>query len=363
MKKVALFTAPQGHASIAQAIESVLGGKFDVHTTLIRDHLFNLYTPLYQYIPSANKVPYVLGGIKPISKYLKVFGRKKYDPAVNKVMKQHKPDVTISTHYMYLPALEKTKKEKGIVVLNVVTDPWTIHPLLISETADLNVVFDDASIQIVKKAVPKARVMAIGWLVRPEFKPVSSPRALQKKLGLEPGVFTVVFSSGSEGTIGILNFIPSLLQLDIPCQFVVLCGNNKQLIRAMRAISRAIKRVNKKVTILTVPFVTNVHEYYAVADLVAGKAGPNSIFEVVACHKPFLATTHLRGQEDGNLNIIQHYGLGFVEENVFKAAQLLTKLIREPQLLDALQPSIKKMARYNSFSRKKLLEEVHKLSK
>lgn len=363
MKKVAIFTAPEGHHSLSKAAESALDKTFAVCTTLIRDNLFGLYTPFYQYIPSATKVPFMISSVKPVQKYLKQFGHKKYDPAVTKVMKKDKPDIAIATHFMYLPALEKAKAEKKVPLLNILSDPWTIHPLLVAENADLNVAFDSISVQAVQKSAPQAKVESIGWLVQPQFQPVAKPGKLRKKLSLEPDVFTVVFSAGSEGTIGILNFVPSLLQLDTPCQFVVLCGNNKQLVRTIKTISRAIKRVNKKVSVHGVPFVTNVHEYYAAADLVAGKAGPNTIFEAVACHKPFLATTHVRGQEDGNLALIEHYGLGYVEENLFKAAQLLTKLIRQPELLESLQPSIQKMAKYNSLSGKKLLEQVRKLTK
>lgn len=363
MKKVAIFTAPQGHASIARAIKLVLEDDFDVSVTHIRDRLFNLYTPLYQFVPQANKVPYVIGKVKPIRKYLKIFGKKKYDPAVSKVMKKDKPALAISTHYMYLPALEKAKLERGVPLLNIVTDPWSIHPLLINDEADNNLVFDKTSVETVKKSSPKAKSLHVGWLVQPEFKPVANTKKLREKLGLNPNAFTVVFSSGSEGTLGILNFVPSLLTLDTPCQFVVLCGTNKRLALAVTSIGKAIKRINLSVNVIALPHVKNVFEYYAAADLVAGKAGPNTIFEAVACHKPFLATTHVHGQEDGNLALIKHYGLGYVEENLFKAARLLVKIIHNPELLEKLQSNVQKMATFNALSSERLLAEVNRLVK
>jgi len=43
----------------------------------------------------------------------------------------------------------------------------------------------------------------------------------------------------------------------------------------------------------------------AQSDLVAGKAGPNILFEAVAAGKPFLTLTHVHGHESGNLEIIK----------------------------------------------------------
>jgi UDP-N-acetylglucosamine:LPS N-acetylglucosamine transferase len=46
-------------------------------------------------------------------------------------------------------------------------------------------------------------------------------------------------------------------------------------------------------------------EVLSASDIVFGKAGPNFLFNVVACKKPFVAITHVGGQEDGNLDIIR----------------------------------------------------------
>ena len=79
------------------------------------------------------------------------------------------------------------------------------------------------------------------------------------------------------------------------------------------------------------------------ADLIIGKAGPNLIFESVASQKPFLAISHIPGQEDGNLDIIKDYKLGYVEENPFKAAKLLRSVINDPSNLQQFQAAIAKL--------------------
>jgi UDP-N-acetylglucosamine:LPS N-acetylglucosamine transferase len=92
------------------------------------------------------------------------------------------------------------------------------------------------------------------------------------------------------------------------------------------------------------------------ADIIVGKAGPNTLFESVATYKPFLAITHISGQEDGNLDIIREKKLGWVEENPLKASRKLHELINNLPLLTSLQPDILKMANHNLAAKKVLLK-------
>ena len=94
------------------------------------------------------------------------------------------------------------------------------------------------------------------------------------------------------------------------------------------------------------------------ADLVIGKAGPNSVFEAIATLTPFFATTHISGQEDGNLDIIRDLKVGYVEEDVKKASKLLFKIIEYPEQLKEFKPHLKKLADYNKNSKKELQKRV-----
>lgn len=47
-----------------------------------------------------------------------------------------------------------------------------------------------------------------------------------------------------------------------------------------------------------------------------GKVGPNVLFESVVLDKPFLGTTHMPGQEEGNFAFLERYGPGQVAVKV-----------------------------------------------
>jgi UDP-N-acetylglucosamine:LPS N-acetylglucosamine transferase len=97
------------------------------------------------------------------------------------------------------------------------------------------------------------------------------------------------------------------------------------------------------------------------SDLVIGKAGPNLLFETVATKTPFFAITHIAGQEDGNLDIIKEYKLGYVEENTIKANRLLGDIINHPEKLKKFLPHIEKLATYNRQAANILSQTISKL--
>ena len=84
------------------------------------------------------------------------------------------------------------------------------------------------------------------------------------------------------------------------------------------------------------------------------------MFETVAARKPFIAVTHISGQEDGNLDLIKQYKLGYVEENAIKVVKLLQGVLKNPARLKKLAPSIAKMADINHEAGPKLLEIVER---
>jgi len=73
-------------------------------------------------------------------------------------------------------------------------------------------------------------------------------------------------------------------------------------------------------------FTTKMGKLMEEADIVAGKAGPNLLFEAVTCQKPFLALTYIPGQEDGNLDIIKNKNLGWVALTIEKADEILQEI-------------------------------------
>jgi UDP-N-acetylglucosamine:LPS N-acetylglucosamine transferase len=362
VKKIAIFTGPEGHLSIAEAIGSMVKDEYKVVTFFEQDPLFSLYIPIYQFFPMAYKIPFTLSQFEPTQKALFQMYERRYRDKLNSFLKKHKPDFCIGTFYMYSPILEQYQQDTGTPFINIITDPRTIHPMLISSIAHTNLVFDEDAAEICRQLAPArdeqpaATIQVSGWFVRPRFQPTKNVAEARRRLGLNPDLPTILITAGSEGTTMILKLVPALFSLTEPTQVIVTCGNNKALFNSVKTAQRLFQSTQSASKIIPLQFVSTINEYMQAADIIVGKAGPNTLFESVATYKPFLAITHISGQEDGNLDIIREKKLGWVEENPLKASRKLHELINNLPLLTSLQPDILKMANHNLAAKKVLLK-------
>lgn len=360
---VGLFTTTEGHQSIAETVQQVLEDEFRVETYLERDETFDFYVHFYRFFPSLLRVPFKVVRQKRIAQLLTQYFHKKYQAKIRHFYSKYHPDILINTYFMYNLCLADLAEQHHISFINVLTDPRTIHPLLVAEKAECNLTFDASSYQTCQNFFPAAHLQKMGWFVRKEYEQSYDQKEVRTRLQLKPDVLTLLISSGSEGTNIVTAILPALINTHCPLQILVACGSNKSLFRSIQAVSEHLLGNNTQFTIRPIAFTKELYLYMQAADLVIGKAGPNSIFESVATLTPFFAITHIAGQEDGNLDIIRDYQLGYVEENMFKASRLLRKIIRNPEQLTEFQPYLKKIAAYNASSKKEFKELVHRLMK
>jgi len=327
-----------------------------------------LYLPFYRYLPSFFQVIYRIGEKDAVQKGLKTLIKKWLEEEVKQEFKKYRPDVILSTNFFYNPVVAKILdyQKETIPFLVVVSDPWTIHPLLFSPQASLNLVYDQKGIKLGRKnKIPRRKLASIGWLVRKKFYQKHQPAKIRQRLGLKKGVFTLLVCGGSEGTNMILKIIPGLLTLKKPLQLIIVCGHNKLLYKTVSSFKKLLQKVNQKdktkLNLRVFRFTEKMPQLMAISDLVMGKAGPNLLFETTAQTKPFFAICHIANHEEGNLQLIKEKGLGLVEENPLKAARLLKKIINQPKILTGFQPGIAKEKAFNRQAGANLVQAVNQL--
>ncbi len=374
-KTIAIFTAPQGHFSIAQAIKEKLQDDYKIVVFEDRDSLFDIYVPFYQFFPAANTIPFSIANSaakrQKIKKMIQTVFYYRYKDKIEAFLEEHQPHVCISTHFIYNSNLITQKKVANIPFLNVITDPRTISPFIISSEATTNVCFDDDVAVVVKKLEPSTHTEVTGWFVREQFEKMLSVESdfkqpteqkiketARKKLNINPDLFTILITSGSEGTNMVLKLLPALFNEKKAVQVVVACGANKKLFSVVSSFEKILTQTNRPVSIIPIEFSNEIDTYMRASDIVVGKAGPNTIFESIACRRPFFAITHIAGQEDGNLDLIRELNIGFVEEKPMRAQKLLRSIIKNPAQLEVFKEPIEKLAAKNALAGKKLREII-----
>ena len=108
---------------------------------------------------------------------------------------------------------------------------------------------------------------------------------------------------------------------------------------AYRMVNNYIKflakfKKNNVVYIKNMGWIDDMAEVLGAVDIVFGKAGPNFLFDVVACQKPFVAITHIGGQEDGNIDLIRKKKLGWLREKSVDLVNFLYQYLDNPKYFE-----------------------------
>jgi len=364
-KKIAIFTTPQGHLSIAtaiaQKIEALAGDEFEVVQFFSNAMLMKEYAMVYKFAPFVFSVPYTLGKLQQITEAFNKLAYLKFFEPIEAFITKEEPDLCINTNFIYNSSLEQSCTDRDIPFLNVLANPGVVHPTEIATRADYNLVFDGDTALALEEKYPGVSFAITGWFVQSEFEFVYSPTKVREKFDIPPDKFHVLIASGSEGTSAITKILPSLFRVNQEAIITVACGKSRILAEQVGLLAKFVKRISPNIEIRVLGFSKEIHQHMQAADVIAGKAGPNMLFESIATKTPFFAITHVSGQEDINLEIIQNKELGFVEENILGASKLLEKIIIDPSILDTFYNPVEKMAAYNKKSGTRLLKIIKKL--
>jgi UDP-N-acetylglucosamine:LPS N-acetylglucosamine transferase len=358
MKKVLITSTRWGHISIAKGIAEALKEKYQVEIGYTEIEPFSRisYHFVYKFFPGLFRIAFGLSGLDALRQLFNSFVERDYKPKLEALIVKAKPDIVINIHFAFDSSLKKLQGKYHFRLVNVLADPWTFSKVQISQGVE-NVTFDKYSLEKLKLLDPKAKVTASGWFMEKKYQGVSKigRKVIRKKLNLNPDIFTLCVVSGSEGTFNIFKILSTFLDRRYKMQVIILCGNNSEMfsiVKTLRTISEKIRGPK----IFGVAYTESMELYLRAADLVIGKAGPNTMFETVATLTPFFAISHVAGTEDGNLDIIRRYGIGFVEEKPRLAAQKLKEIVKNPKVLNKFTKSLESLADYNQESGKKLLK-------
>lgn len=364
------MTAPWGHASLGEFFYEIFRSPENASAAEILNPVKNSslwwsYNFFYLYFPSLNEIPFKASQNHPkqTKKIISQFSRK-YTKTITHAINRFVPDIVFSTHsYIFNPTLENLL-DRGYKFrfFATISDPITLHPLLFSSKA-INLCYDKTAVKFGKTHnIPEEKIIPIGWPVRKQFYEKHDPAKIRQSLGLDPKTLTFMLCGGSEGTNAILKILPFLFRVKNPLQIILVAGNNKLLYQIGKSLPRLTKEVfsDKKpnLTIKTMGFTNELASLVQTSDLVVGKAGPNLLFETIACERPFFAITHIHGQENGNLDVIRRKGLGWVEENGGKASKLLLQITENPEILKKFRINVLKEKAYNQGAEKKVLRLI-----
>ncbi|MFN8490357.1 MAG: glycosyltransferase [Caldilineaceae bacterium] len=285
-------------------------------------------------------------------------------PPIRSLLEQTQANLVITTYsffsYATVQVIQSLKRSIPFVLL--FSDAKNVH------ASWLNVKTVDAAFaptletqkQALAAGLSPDRVHYTGWPVRKQFYQPNGPSRLEMltHLGLDPNRFTIFLQGGGEGTGKFSKTVENVLaagrqnQGKSSLQVILAVGTNKIL----------LERFSDEENVYVLPFTQEIASYMSVADVIMGKAGPNMLFEAVALDKPFIATTYIPGNEDGNLDFIHEYNLGWVALQEQKQKELVSRLSTNPGMLAPMREAIALYRQRNSIANDTILPLVQALA-
>lgn len=362
---------PWGHRSIARSLYQEQSALTDPECIELEYLEFKTnttgggagYTLISRYFPASHRLFHQLS--KPrISREVVRQVSKINLPSLKKKIEEIKPDLIICTYFLLTDALQswREKESTSFALWTVVPDPWTCNPVAFTRGCDLHIVYDErAAEQAREHGIEPDKILVTGWWTRPEMFRTFDKSACRQKLGIGDDRPVIFVGGGSLGTAAVTRLLPTLLFLKKDVQFIINTGTDKGALKNIERFVRILKRFRKddRIRILTLGWIDNMAEVLAATDIVFGKAGPNFLFDCVACRKPFVAVTHIGGQEDGNIDLIREKEIGWVREKRPEMVRFLKDYLERPAHYEQLYAdNIEREARINQKSATVIAERI-----
>jgi 1,2-diacylglycerol 3-beta-galactosyltransferase len=310
-----------GATAVARRLEMDHPGRFDVHivdpsntsATAILGRTADLYGPLihrarwlwaamYHATNSATAVSLMQrSALRPLRAVLQ------------DLLTSLRPMAVVSFH----PLLNHLAAEavhagpaSDVPVITVITDLVDVHAGWACRDVDAVVIPSPGGLDRCRRAgIPAERCHQLGLPVDSSFaRPFpddAERRALRARLGLTEERFTVLVSSGADGSGGLPRRARAIAGSGLDVGLAVICGRNEAARRRLDGLRDATGHA-----VPVLGFVDNMADWMRAVDVVVTKAGPGTIAEALCSGLPLLLTWYIPGQESGNLEWLVDIGAG-----------------------------------------------------
>jgi len=339
-----------GHVSLAEALRDQLESAYEIK---IIDPYSNLIHAHYRFVSRHAlwlwSTEFRLTNISLMSLLVhRIFTQLASKP-LNKIMDDFQPDIVITTHpflsYEVQRVLEKCLSNAPLVL--VFSDP-EVHATWLSEknAAATFATTHESYKQALDVGFDPAHLHLVGWPVRKQFYHAygSKPAEILTHINLDPNRFTIFLQGGGEGAARIERTLENVLSTHKGLQVILAAGTNQALFERFKDVKN----------LYALPFTKEIAPFMAAADIIMGKAGVNVVLESVTLGKPFIATSYIPGQEEGNLGFIERHELGWVALKPERLYAVIAMLLTRSEQLSSITAKIDTYRQWNYAANQKV---------
>ncbi len=354
-----------GHNSLATALQERLSPTYAVTIIDPQPGIFHThYRLVSRYLPWLWRLEYKSSDTPARALQAQRWFAKLVQPPIVQLLRQVQPRLVISVYSSFGYAVREAIRtvDPTIHFVQQLSDPKNVHQswLTIKEVSAVFAPTRETFQEAVATGFRPEQVLLTGWPIRQQFEAAAdlNPAEIRRTLGLRADCFTLFVQGGGEGAARFANSVEAILTLNRDpaqprLQVILATGSNEWL----------AQRFADRPNLAVLPFTTQIASFMAAADLVMGKAGPNTLFEAITLGKPFIATTYIPGQEEPNLGFIEEHQLGWVALDGAAQRARLQNLLDQPEQLRTVKSNITRYQQWNRAANETILPHTQRLLK
>ncbi|CUH96072.1 hypothetical protein P22_2160 [Propionispora sp. 2/2-37] len=345
--KILFFSAPigSGHTRAAQAVRTAILRQepeadvkitniFDFFSPLLGRFILKAYLAILAVYPPAYGLMYRWGNKDMSASVINHIINQFLAVKMQHYILEYRPSAIVCTHATPAGLAAYLTRHCGMTVpvMAVITD-YAVHRLWVYPEIDRYFVAHHSLEKMLEGfGVAKSRIQSVGIPVDTAFTATYDREETVRKLGLRTGVKTLLIMGGGAGVFP-MNEILSLCQ-DIPelLQIIVVTGNNHVVYNKLRK-----RKLPDSCKLCLLPYVDNVHELMAIADLLVSKPGGMTVSEALCTGLPMLVYKPIPGQEEANTQYLIQHGVAVRADSLEDVKNHLTALLKDSRQLQIMR--------------------------
>lgn len=364
MKKIMIFYAAfgGGHLSAARSIKEYIETNYnniDIKLIDCMEYVNKVINKVSTkaYAEMAKKAPHTWGTVYKMSEkgtlaHISTTSNKLLSIKLNKLLKDFKPDIIISTHPFATQMCAYLKKHHRLnaKIATVMTD-YAPHDqwLVFNKYVDYYFVsHTEMKIQLNERGIPNGKIFATGIPLSSRFLLQYDKQQIIKEFNLSPDKKTVLFFGGGEFGLGktqTLKIFQTFLENDNNLQIVAVSGRNQKMKESFETL---VNKLNKQQSVKILEYTSQVPELMSISDLVVTKPGGLTTTESLASELPIIIINPIPGQEEENAEYLESHGAAIWIKKNDDVKQILDNLLSDTNKINQMKANAKLLSKKNS---------------
>jgi len=341
MKQVAFLMSDTGggHRAAAEAIRAAMQIRYPGEYTFELIDVYRRYTPFpFTYMPEVYPrwvnhaetswgMGYEFANARHSNKLVMAAIHRMWGQGVRRMIAEHPADVIVCVHSLFSRPTMRALHNSVLYrppFITVITDLVSTHAFWYEKDVDRCLVPTQAAYDRgLQFGLRPDQMRITGLPVHPQFaQKLLEKGEARQKLGWDVDLPAVLLVGGGDGMGPVYRIARAINAQKLEMQFVIIAGRNQ-------ALRRQLENADWNQPTLVYPFVNNMPELMAAADILVTKAGPGTICEACIAGLPMVLSGAIPGQEEGNVTYVVEHGAGVFAPHATSVAETVSAWLDE----------------------------------